>query len=50
MVSSLWRDFKQNKHKRIPVTWGMNDRMIVLNKELNLKNHTYESIVGLQKV
>ncbi|MEM2057082.1 MAG: GNAT family N-acetyltransferase [Thermoproteota archaeon] len=44
MVLSLWKDFRVNKHKRIPVTWGMNDRMIVLNKELNVKNYAYETI------
>ncbi|MEM2940583.1 MAG: uroporphyrinogen decarboxylase family protein [Thermoproteota archaeon] len=44
MVSYLWKDFKLNKHERIPVTWGMNNRMIILNKELNVKNYTYEKI------
>ncbi|MGB9718405.1 MAG: uroporphyrinogen decarboxylase family protein [Thermoproteota archaeon] len=44
MVSSLWKDFRINRHKRIPVTWGMTDRMIVLNKELNVKNYTYERV------
>ena len=44
MVLRLWKDFKLNRHKRIPVIWGMNDRMIVLNKELNIRNYTYEKI------
>jgi hypothetical protein len=44
MVLQLWKDFKLNRHKRIPVTWGMNDRMIMLNKELNIRNYTYEKI------
>jgi len=44
MVLHLWEDFKLNRHKRIPVIWGMNDRMIVLNKELNIRNYTYERI------
>lgn len=43
-VLSLWKDFRANKHKRIPVSWGMNNRMIVLNKERNVKNYTYEKI------
>lgn len=43
-VSCLWEDFRINKHKRIPVTWGMNNRMIVLNEELNVKNYVYEKI------
>lgn len=38
MVLRLWKDFKLNRHKRIPTLWGMNDRMIVLNKELNIRN------------
>jgi hypothetical protein len=44
MVLRLWKDFKLNRHKRIPVIWGMNDRMIVLNRELNIRNYTYEKI------
>ncbi len=44
MVKRLWNDFKRNKHERVPVTWGMNNRMMVLNKELNVKNYSYERI------
>jgi uroporphyrinogen-III decarboxylase len=44
MVAQLWKDFKSNKHNRIPVIWGMTDRMIVLNKELNVRNYSYEKI------
>jgi len=44
MVLGLWNDFKINKHNRIPVIWGMNNRMIVLDKELNVKNYVYERI------
>jgi len=43
-VSRLWKNFRLNKHERIPVTWGMNNRMMVLNKELNMKNYVYEKI------
>ncbi|MCS7104995.1 MAG: uroporphyrinogen decarboxylase family protein [Thermofilaceae archaeon] len=44
LVKDLWRDFQSNRHERIPVQWGMNDRMIVLNKELNRGNYTYQQI------
>lgn len=44
MASCLWKDFKMNRHERVPVTWGMNNRMMVLNEELNKKNYVYEKI------
>lgn len=44
MVRKLWCDFESNKHERVPVLWSMNDRMIVLNKELNTSGYNYERI------
>lgn len=44
VARQIWDDFKSNKHHRIPVTWGMNDRMLILNKDLNLRNYSYEEI------
>jgi uroporphyrinogen-III decarboxylase len=44
MVKRLWHDFKSNKHRRIPVTWGMNDRMLVLSRELNAVGYSYDKI------
>lgn len=49
-VMRLWDDFRLNKHKRVPVTWGMNNRMLVLNEKLNVKNYDYERIFNNPKI
>ncbi|MEM1692236.1 MAG: hypothetical protein QXK45_06160, partial [Thermofilaceae archaeon] len=44
MVERLWRDFRENKHERVPVLWSMNDRMIVLHAKRNLRGFTYHQV------
>ncbi|MGB9677380.1 MAG: uroporphyrinogen decarboxylase family protein [Candidatus Ratteibacteria bacterium] len=41
-VKKLWNDFKNGNPSRVPVTFSMNSRMILMNKELNKWKYTWK--------
>jgi len=41
-VQNLWNDFNKGTHSRVPITFSMNPRMILMNRELNIWKYTWK--------
>ncbi len=42
--NAVWDAFRARKPIRVPLTWGHNSRIVVLNPELNTEGYTYEQM------
>jgi uroporphyrinogen-III decarboxylase len=42
-VKNLWNDFQRRAHRRVPVSWSMSYKMLLLDPKLNRAGYSFES-------